>query len=213
MRIARSFPIVLAVLSVACRSSTGMARVLPVMPRAVRSQEAIKAATDAHRTEFDYLLGDWEFTGANTYGAFRGRWSAVRVPDTDQILDEFRIVGDSGQTVYVVTTWRAYNAVTGRWELVSVEAGGTGLANIGTAHRADSEMRVSRHSGTDRAHTSRIRYYDIHPDHFSWTADRSVANGKTWIPNFQPIEARRVGPPRTIPTLTPASIDPAQRRD
>jgi len=47
----------------------------------------------------------------------------------------------------------------------------------------------------------RIRYYDIQKDRFSWTADRSVDGGKTWERNYQQIEARRIGPPRSLGPL------------
>jgi hypothetical protein len=47
----------------------------------------------------------------------------------------------------------------------------------------------------------RIRYYDIQKDRFSWTADRSVDGGKTWENNYQQIEARRIGPPRSLGPL------------
>jgi hypothetical protein len=50
----------------------------------------------------------------------------------------------------------------------------------------------------------RIRYYNIQADRFSWTADRSTDGGKTWDAAHQTIEARRIGPARTIPALAPA---------
>ena len=63
----------------------------------------------------------------------------------------------------------------------------------------------------------KIRYYDIGPDRFSWSADRSTDDGKTWVSKHQTIEARRIGPSRTLPPLTtpkkasspaPAAADP-----
>ena len=60
-----------------------------------RSPEQIKASLDAHQAEFDYLLGDWEFTSVSAeFGKGRGFWSAVRLAEGAQILDEYRIVGD-----------------------------------------------------------------------------------------------------------------------
>jgi hypothetical protein len=50
--------------------------------------------------------------------------------------------------------------------------------------------------------TWRIRYYDIAPDKFSWTADRSTDGGKTWVTNFQQLEAKRIGPARSLAALT-----------
>src|SRR2546429_8327060 len=97
-----------------------------------RTPEQLGASYVAHRGDFDYLLGDWEFTSVSReFGKGRGYWSAVRLAEGAQLLDEYRVVGDSGETYYVTNTLRAYNAVLDQWELVSTE-GGTGLQNIGT---------------------------------------------------------------------------------
>jgi len=50
----------------------------------------------------------------------------------------------------------------------------------------------------------RIRYHDIRPDRFSWTADRSTDGGKTWVSPYQRIEARRIGAARSLGSLAPA---------
>ncbi len=171
-----------------------------------RTPEQIKASWDAHHADFDYLLGDWEFTSVNKeFGKLRGFWSAVRLAEGGQILDEYRVVGDASETLYVSATLRAYNAVLDRWELVSVE-GATGLQNVGTGKRVGNEMHLEQKFGVMGSTPSilRIRYYDIQPDRFSWRADRSVDNGKTWTKDHLTIEARRIGPARSIGPLAPA---------
>jgi hypothetical protein len=170
-----------------------------------RTREQMKASYDAHQGDFDYLLGDWEFTAVSQqYGKFRGYWSAVRLGD-GQILDEYRVVGDNDATIYATRTLRAYNAVLDQWELVSTDQG-TGLQNLGTGHRDGAEMHIEQKFGfgTPTPSIWRIRYHDIRPDSFSWAADRSVDGGKTWTANFQLIEARRTGPPRPMAPLVPA---------
>ena len=174
-----------------------------------RTAEQIQASYDAHQADFDYLLGDWEFTGTRG-GAegdltFRGYWSAVRLDIGAQVLDEYRVVGDSGQTLYVSTTLRSYNAVLDQWELVSAERG-TGLQNLGTAQRDGTEMRIEQKFGVMSRQPSlwRIRYHDIRPDRFSWKADRSTDEGRTWMTDFMRIEARRIGPARSLDPLAPA---------
>ena len=161
--------------------------------------DRIQEASKAHAHDFDYLLGDWEFTAVNRDGKFRGLWSAVRLADTGQILD-------NGDTYYVSTTLRAYNGILDEWELVSVDHRGTGLTQIGTGHRVGAEMHIEQKFGfgTTKAWISRIRYYDIQSDRFSWNADRSLDNGKTWIKDFQQIEAHRIGPPRALDPLARA---------
>jgi hypothetical protein len=170
-----------------------------------RTPEQIRASYDAHQGDFDYLLGDWEFTSVSVeFGQGRGFWSAVRLAEGAQILDEYRVVGDSGETYYASSTLRAYNAVLDQWELVSAESG-TGLQNVGTARRVGSEMHIEQKFGVMSPNPSiwRIRYYDIRPDRFSWTADRSLDGGKTWERKHLQIEARRIGPPRSLGPLAP----------
>jgi len=170
-----------------------------------RTPEQIKASYDAHQNEFDYLLGDWEFTSVSReYGKGRGYWSAVRLAE-GQILDEFRIVGDSGETYYVTTTLRAYNGVLDRWELVGMDRG-NGLQDMGAAQKVGAEIHIEQRFGVMSQNPSswRIRYYDIQPDRFSWTADRSTDGGKTWSMKHLQIEARRIGPPRLMGPLAPA---------
>jgi hypothetical protein len=155
--------------------------------------------------EFDYLLGDWEFTSEDKeYGSLRGYWSAVKLAE-GQILDEYRVVGDQGETYYVTGTLRNYNKFLARWELIGSEPG-TGLQDFGTAKRVGDEMHIEQTFGVAGGTPSvmRIRYYNIRPDAFSWAGDRSTDGGKTWVKNHLTIEARRIGPPRTLPSLAPA---------
>jgi len=172
---------------------------------AKRTWEQIQASYNAHKGEFDYLLGDWEFTGTNQeYGKIHGYWSAARL-DKGQILDEYRVTGDQGETYYVTTTLRNYNGGLDRWELVGAD-GGAGLQDVGTGHWDGGEMKIEQTFGVAAGNPSqwRIRYYDIGPDRFSWAADRSPDGGKTWVKNFQQLQARRIGPARSMPALTTA---------
>src|SRR3989442_11832096 len=171
-----------------------------------RTREQIRASYQAHQGDFDYLLGDWEFTSvSHEFGPGRGYWSAVRLAEGGLVLDEYRVVGDSGQTWYVTNTLRAYNARRDQWELVSTEQG-TGLQNMGTAQRVGSEMHIAQRFGVGGPSASlwRIRYYNIQPDRFSWAGDRSTDDGRTWVTDWLRIEARRIGPARTMGPLAPA---------
>jgi hypothetical protein len=172
---------------------------------AMPTPEQLKASYDAHKGDFDYLLGDWQFTAeSKEYGKFRGYWSAVRL-EKGQILDEYRIVDEKDETIYVTTTIRAFNAARDRWELVGMDAG-NGLQDVGTGQRTADEVRIEQRFGVTSRTPSlwRIRYYNIQPDRFSWTADRSLDNGTTWQQNHQQIEARRIGPARSLGPLTGA---------
>jgi hypothetical protein len=52
--------------------------------------------------------------------------------------------------------------------------------------------------------TFRIRYYNIEADRFSWSGDRSTDDGRTWTKDYLHIEARRIGPSRSMEALTPS---------
>jgi hypothetical protein len=167
------------------------------------AQEQAKPSSESRNTDFDYLLGDWEFTAkSHEHGDYRGLWSAVRLAE-GQILDEFRAVGDKGETYYVTSTLRNYNTTRKRWELIGADTGG-GLQDFGTAQRVGAEMHIEQRFGvaSPRPSSMKIRYYNIQPDRFSWTGDRSTDGGKTWDKANLQIEARRIGPPRVWGPLT-----------
>jgi hypothetical protein len=170
-----------------------------------KTGKELQAAFDAHKGDFDYLLGEWEFTTVSKeHGSAKGFWSAVRL-STGQILDEFRVVGPDRETWYVTSTLRSYNAGLDRWELVGMVEGG-GLQDVGTGLRVGNEVHIEQKFGvhTGNPSTLRIRYYNIQPDRFSWTADRSMDGGKTWSKEDQKIEAHRIGAARSFAALAPA---------
>lgn len=167
-----------------------------------KTPEQIAAAVKAHQGDFDYLLGDWEFTTEHKeFGTANGVWSAVRLSG-GQVLDEYRLLDEHGETFYMTTTIRNYNAVLDRWELMGMDRE-NGLQEFGTGRRAGDEVHIEQRFDvmTSQPTTLRIRYYDIQPDRFSWTADQSRDDGKTWTAQFIRIEARRVGPARTLDPL------------
>jgi hypothetical protein len=174
-------------------------------PARKKTEKEFQAAFETHRSDFDYLLGEWEFTSVSKeHGPGKGFWTAMRLA-TGQILDEFRVVGDNRETWYATSTLRSYNAGLDRWELVGMVEGG-GLQDVGTGQRVGGEVHIEQKFGVATGKTSilRIRYYNIQPDRFSWTADRSTDGGNTWSREDQKIEAHRIGPARSLGALAPA---------
>jgi hypothetical protein len=175
----------------------------PRSQSSAKTPEPLAAAFDAHKGDFDYLLGDWQFDAkSQEHGVYHGLWSAVRLTE-GQILDEFRVVGDNQQTIYLTTTIRAYNAAADRWDLIGMDQG-NGLQDVGTGRRSGGEVHIEQTFGATgpRPLLRKIRYFNIQADRFSWTSDRSNDGGKTWIKDELQIEARRTGPARTLEPLT-----------
>ena len=167
------------------------------------TSEQREARIKAHKGDFDYLLGDWQYSAkSKEHGDFTGVWSATRLPQ-GQILDEYRVPGDKGETIYLTTTVRAYNAAADRWELVGMEEG-AGLQDVGTGRRVGNEIHIEQKFDATGPNPilRKIRYYNIRPDSFSWASDRSPDGGKTWIKDDLLIEAKRIGPARSQGPLT-----------
>jgi hypothetical protein len=161
---------------------------------AVQAPVEGSAPSDAeHRAAFDYLLGDWEFDGERLtqtgWTKFKGFWTATRTPDSHSIVDEYRVVGDDGGTIYVTTTLRAFHPAEQRWSIVSIES--SGAFAEGKAWKDGDDMQIEQSFG---GRLLRFRYHDIRPDRFSWVG--KAPDGKGGEVEFQRIEARRVGPPR-----------------
>ena len=71
--------------------------VVPYAKAQSTAQESHQARLKAHEDDFDYLLGDWQFTAkSKEYGTFSGVWSAVRLPQ-GQILDEYRVLATTAR--------------------------------------------------------------------------------------------------------------------
>jgi hypothetical protein len=81
-----------------------------------------------------------------------------------------------------------------------------GLQDIGAGQRAGAEMHIEQKFDVmgEKPSVWRIRYYNIQPDRFSWTGDRSMDGGKTWVKDYEQIEARRIGPLRSMGALASA---------
>src|SRR5947207_14764384 len=100
-------PIVLSLASMLVLASPLSAQTVPK-----RTPEQLGASYVAHRGDFDYLLGDWEFTSvSHEFGKGHEYWTAVSLAEGAQVLDEYSVVGDTGQTYYVTNTLRTYNAL------------------------------------------------------------------------------------------------------
>ena len=168
--------------------------VLAVFPFPALRAQAPSSTTisdEVDRQAFDYLLGDWEFTGErageNGRSMFHGYWTATRTPGSHSLVDEFRVVDDAEKTLYVTTTLRAFDPRDHKWRIASIERSGN-LAE-GRAWKDGNDMRIEQSFG---GRVLRFRYYNIQADRFSWVGSGPDEKGE--YQEFQWIEARRIGP-------------------
>src|SRR5579862_5243964 len=54
----------------------------------IATDKQADSAEGTHQSDFDYLLGDWEFNAEiGQYGKMHGFWSAARLASGNQIMD------------------------------------------------------------------------------------------------------------------------------
>ena len=154
--------------------------------------DTAKPAPPPEASQFEFLIGTWDIVSEpNIPGVperVRGRWTAQRSADGFMVVDEYRVFDDQGETVYLGETYRVFNPSKKRWEFRFVEPF-SGTWHEGTGVKVGDEMHLMQ--GTPQGGAmSKIRYYDIRPDRFSWVSERSRDGGKTWTKGTR-IEATR----------------------
>ena len=149
-------------------------------------------------TDFDFLDGKWtiRFQSRRSATAFNpavaGTWSAHRTHDGLVIEDEFSLINARDGSRSLTLTYRVYNTARKTWEIAGVSAKQGSPWAPGVSWSDGRDRYVVQTYGTgEKALITRIRYYDVTPDHFLWRADGSTDGGKTWMRDFWKIEANR----------------------
>jgi hypothetical protein len=150
-------------------------------------------------TDFDFLDGKWNirFQSRRSPTEFAparaGTWSARRIQNGLVIEDEFSLINPTDGSRSLTLTYRVYNQARKTWEIAGVSAkqGSPWAPGVSWSDaRGDRYVVQTYGTGAD-ALITRIRYYQVTPNHFLWRADGSTDGGKTWIRDFWKIEADR----------------------
>jgi|SRR5687767_5772895 len=161
-------------------------------------------------TDFDFLDGNWtiRFQSRKCSGqsgqlvcpreywpARRGTWSARRIHDAQIIEDKFSTINPNDGSRSFTLTYRVYDQAKKTWEIAGTNAKQGSPWAPGTSWMdAKGDRFVVQTYGTGpNSLITRIRYYQVKPNHFLWRADGSVDGGKTWIRDYWKIEAQRDG--------------------
>ena len=148
--------------------------------------------------QFDFLIGDWD-VAATRYKQdgsvlleYKASWSARHLNDGRMVMDDFKAYAPTGQEISSYITLRTYSPATRRWEMA-------GLAALQPAANArwngewkDGEMQLEA-AGLDpegKAVRTRIRFFNIARDSFSWESLASDDGGKTWVRSASLLAAR-----------------------
>jgi hypothetical protein len=142
----------------------------------------------AESSQFDFLIGDWaveatrykeDETPVFKYSAL---WSARALNDGRMVMDDFKALAPNGDPISSYVTLRTYSEVTSRWEMVGLQALQPSVPAEWHGVSSDGEMLLDAMAtlpGGQRVRT-KIRFFDIEPDSFSWQSSVSRDEGKTW---------------------------------
>jgi len=177
---------------------SGQLLVLLVTPTLLIAQSSDTLRTPPpEATQFDYLVGDWTFTGVwklpNGERQGVGTWKARKALDGFGVVDEWRVLDrPGGSTVILGTTYRIYNRAKSHWDMRFLNVFNAKWDEQYAEWR-DGEMHLWWTSEDQRGTFQvRVRYYDISENSFRWRADRSYDGGVTWIENWLTMEVTRV---------------------
>jgi hypothetical protein len=156
---------------------------------------ADSAAKMAKPTDYDRLLGTWEFrfqvrvADGSFLPPFDGHWTFDKKPGGGLIEDRWRpddASTPSGQSLY---TYRTFDPRKHVWFMLGTSSDGGEVQPGLTWSDGQSLLAIQRNGNA----LSRIRYSFLSDDHFVWRSDRSEDGGRTWLRDAGTMEARRIG--------------------
>ena len=139
--------------------------------------------------QFDFLIGDWD-VAATRYKEdgsplfeYKASWNAKYLNEGRMIVDDFKAYAPPGQAVSSYVTLRTYSEATHRWEMAGLSALQPAASAEWHGELKHGEMLLDA-SGKDSAGTmvkTKIRFFDIAKNSFSWESKVSRDDGRTWL--------------------------------
>lgn len=111
-----------------------------------------------------------------------GTSAAAAHPQFEHVVDDFRALAPNGDPVSSYVTLRTFSEVTSRWEMVGLQALQASAPAEWHGLPKDGEMLLDAMStlpNGQRVHT-KIRFFEIASDSFSWQSSMSLDDGKIW---------------------------------
>jgi hypothetical protein len=139
--------------------------------------------------QFDFLIGDWHVAATrykedgSTLFQYKASWNAKYLNEERMVVDDFKAHAPTGQAVSSYVTLRTYSEATRRWEMAGLSALEPASSAQWHGELQDGEMLLDA-SGKDPAGNmvkTKIRFFNIAKNSFSWESKVSRDEGKTWV--------------------------------
>lgn len=158
--------------------------------------QGMNPAAPPETAQLAFTLGNWDLVSKSLQadGGYRttsATSTTYFILDGFAIQDDFRALDPSGRVVFRGTSIRTFDPRTKKWSIKWLMAGESGMTLI-TGELKDGQF-VMEGKGSDGGgeFMERATYLNISADHYSFKMSRSFDGGKTWIENFNLIEATR----------------------
>ncbi|SMD32368.1 Protein of unknown function [Reichenbachiella faecimaris] len=147
--------------------------------------------------KIDFFIGEWELTtkasrpdGSVMMG--KARTKAYYILDQSAIQDDFFALDANDKIVFRGTSIRSFNRQSGKYQIVWVMPGMTGITDISGVMSNGKLVTTGKGYDGNGEFLERFEYYNIEPNSYSFKMDRSYDGGKTWLVNFSSFEAKKV---------------------
>lgn len=142
----------------------------------------------AESRQFDFLVGDWDVDALRFRAdgtplfKYKAKWTAIHLNGGRMIMDDFKALGPTGQPVSSFVTLRTYSEVTDRWELAGLQALQPSIPSEWHGIAKDGEMLLDATATlpTGDFVQTKIRFFNITPNSFSWESTVSPDRGTSW---------------------------------
>lgn len=138
------------------------------------------AFSQAHETakkQFDFWVGEWELTWVDPQrGPRKGKNSITREMNGKVIAEHFS--DPSGN--YAGASWSVYDTLARQWKQTWVDTQGAYLDLKGEFNndRMVLQREFTRRDG--QLVKQRMTFFNIEPNRFDWSWERSLDSGSTW---------------------------------
>jgi hypothetical protein len=150
-------------------------------------------------SQFAFIIGKWrcdvKLKGEDgTWQPYQATWVGHYILDGYVIADEYRMTNQTGALVVHGMNFRSYSVEKKTWVMRWLNATGfwleLGPENLGGVHVAPKTITFNFIDTFAPNSLTRVTFSNITENHFTWSGERSLDEGKTWA-EFMVIKAHR----------------------
>lgn len=154
----------------------------------------------AELSQFAFIIGKWHCDARvkgedGTWQPYQATWVGRYILDGHVIADEYRMTNQKGELIVHGMNFRSYSVEKKTWVMRWLSATGSfwlelGPEKLGGVRVAPKTITFNLIDTFAPDALTQVTFSNISESHFTWTGERSLDQGKTWI-EFMVIEAHR----------------------